>query len=182
MNLCVSLPLSEQGNEAVPRRSVPYDNARFFYHSQLLVGAFSLPGLHVTVGLRSMDRCSRKRDAIVQVWHIRGQRSASPVRTVVRRMWRPYAGHSHQEALDRRRLDREQGMEDAIRIENRSDFGQWAIDVAKQIVSEHGFELARSARAGTEEDVRAAGNALGQAITNALFEVYDGLLGDTPEE
>lgn len=73
-------------------------------------------------------------------------------------------------------------MEDAITIENRGDFGQWAIEVAKQIVSEHGFELARSARDGSEEDVRTAGNALGQAITNALLEVYDGLLDNTTEE
>ena len=73
-------------------------------------------------------------------------------------------------------------MEDAIAIENRGDFGQWAIEIAKQIVSEHGFELARSARDGSEEDVRAAGNALGQAITNALLEVYDGLLDNTTEE
>ena len=47
-------------------------------------------------------------------------------------------------------------MEDAITIENRGDFGQWAIEVAKQIVSEHGFELARSARDGSEDDVRVA--------------------------
>lgn len=39
-----------------------------------------------------------------------------------------------------------------------------------------GFELAKAARDGIEDDVRAAGNALGQAITNALMEVYDGLL------
>lgn len=67
-------------------------------------------------------------------------------------------------------------MEDAIKIDNRGDFGLWAIEVAKQIVSTHGFELARAARDGTDDDVRAAGNALGQEITNALMEVYDGLL------
>jgi len=67
-------------------------------------------------------------------------------------------------------------MEDEIRIDNRGDFGLWAIEVAKQIISEQGFELARAARDGTDDDVRAAGNALGQAITNALMEVYDGLL------
>lgn len=73
-------------------------------------------------------------------------------------------------------------MDDAISIDNRGDFGQWAIEVAKLIVSEQGFELARAARDGSEEDVRAAGNALGQAITNALLEVYDGLLDGAPEE
>ena len=73
-------------------------------------------------------------------------------------------------------------MEEPIRIENRGDFGLWAIEVAKQIVSEQGFDLARAARDGSEEDVRTAGGALGQAITNALMEVYDGLLdGETDE-
>ncbi|MQW86372.1 hypothetical protein [Sinorhizobium saheli] len=73
-------------------------------------------------------------------------------------------------------------MEDTIQIGNRGDFGLWAIEVAKQIVGEQGFELAKAARDGTEDDVRVAGNALGQAITNALLEVYDGLLADVPEE
>lgn len=69
-------------------------------------------------------------------------------------------------------------MEDTIEVGNRSDFDLWAIEVAKQIVSEQGFELAKAARDGSEDDVRAAGNGLGQAITNALMEVYDGLLDD----
>ncbi len=66
-------------------------------------------------------------------------------------------------------------MDESVRIENRGDFAVWAIEAAKQIVGEHGFELARAARDGSEEDLRSAGNALGQAITNALIEVYDGL-------
>jgi hypothetical protein len=73
-------------------------------------------------------------------------------------------------------------MEDTIRIENRGDFGLWAIEAAKQIVIDQGFDLARAGREGSEEDVRQAGNALGQAITNALLEVYDGLLDGAPEE
>jgi hypothetical protein len=72
-------------------------------------------------------------------------------------------------------------MDDIIRIENRGDFGQWVIEIAKQIVSDEGFELARAARDGSEDEVRIAGNALGQAITNALMEVYDGLLSDADE-
>ncbi|TXI10410.1 MAG: hypothetical protein E6Q76_04045 [Rhizobium sp.] len=67
-------------------------------------------------------------------------------------------------------------MEDPIHIGNRGDFGLWAIEVAKQIIGEQGFELARAARDGSDDDVRAAGNALGQAITDALMEVYDGLV------
>lgn len=73
-------------------------------------------------------------------------------------------------------------MQAAIKIDNRGDFGLWAIEVAKLIVSEEGFELARVARDGSEDDVRAAGAALGQAITNALLEVYDGLLEGAPAE
>jgi hypothetical protein len=66
-------------------------------------------------------------------------------------------------------------MEDGIQIGNRGDFGLWAIEMAKQIVADQGFELARAARDGSEDDVRLAGNALGQAITNAMMEVFDGL-------
>ena len=67
-------------------------------------------------------------------------------------------------------------MEEAIQIGNRGDFGLWAIEVAERIVADQGFELARAARDGTEDDVRASGNALGQAITNAMMEVFDGLM------
>lgn len=67
-------------------------------------------------------------------------------------------------------------MDENIQIETRGDIGLWAIEVAKQIVNEQGFELVRAARDGTEDDIRSAGNALGQAITTALMEVYDGVL------
>jgi hypothetical protein len=76
----------------------------------------------------------------------------------------------------------ERKMEEAIQIDNRGDFGLWAIEVAKQIVADQGFELARAARDGTEEDVRTAGNALGQAITSAMMEVFDGLMDGVPGE
>jgi hypothetical protein len=72
-------------------------------------------------------------------------------------------------------------MEEAMKIDNRGDFGLWAIEVAKQIVSGEGFDLAKAARDGTDDDVREAGNALGQAIANALLEVYDGLLDGAEE-
>lgn len=73
-------------------------------------------------------------------------------------------------------------MHDTIQIGSRGDFGLWAIEVAKLIVGEQGFELAQAARDGTEDDLRAAGNALGQAITNALLEVFDGLLDESPAD
>ncbi|UWU19564.1 hypothetical protein N2599_36655 (plasmid) [Rhizobium sullae] len=73
-------------------------------------------------------------------------------------------------------------MEENVQIGSRGDFGLWAIEVAKQIVGEQGFELAKAARDGTEDELRAAGNALGQAITNVLLEVYDGLLIEAPAD
>ncbi|WP_117196425.1 hypothetical protein [Rhizobium terrae] len=73
-------------------------------------------------------------------------------------------------------------MEEAIQIEKGCDFGLWAIEVAEQIISEQGFDLARAARDGTKEDAREAGRALGQAITDALLEVYDGLLDGITDE
>ncbi|UWU18005.1 hypothetical protein N2599_22160 (plasmid) [Rhizobium sullae] len=73
-------------------------------------------------------------------------------------------------------------MEEAIQIDNRGDFGLWAIEVAKQIVADQGFELARAARDGREDDVRAAGNALGQAITNAMMEVFDALMDGASDD
>ncbi|MEV4610263.1 hypothetical protein MRBLMR1_005381 [Neorhizobium sp. LMR1-1-1.1] len=73
-------------------------------------------------------------------------------------------------------------MDDTIEIGNRGDFGLWAIEVAKQLVADQGFELARAARDGNDDDVRAAGNALGQAITNALMSVYDGLTEGVEKE
>lgn len=73
-------------------------------------------------------------------------------------------------------------MSETMQIDNRGDFGLWAIEVAKQIVSEQGFDLAKAARDGSDEDVRSAGNALGQAITDALMEVYDGLLDGDQED
>ncbi|EPE93886.1 hypothetical protein [Rhizobium grahamii] len=73
-------------------------------------------------------------------------------------------------------------MDGTVQIGSRGDFGLWAIEVAKQIVGEQGFELAQAARDGTEDDLRTAGNALGQAITNALLEVFDGLLDEPPAD
>lgn len=65
-------------------------------------------------------------------------------------------------------------MEDTIEVGNRGDFDLWAIEVAKQIVSEQGFELAKAARDGSEDDVRAAGNGLGQAITTPSWKCTTG--------
>lgn len=63
-------------------------------------------------------------------------------------------------------------------ISNRSDFAQWAIERAKAIVADQGADLAIAARNDGEEKVGETANALGQAIVDAMMEVFDGLIGD----
>ena len=60
-------------------------------------------------------------------------------------------------------------------ISNRSDFALWAIERAKAIVAEEGANLALATRYQGEEEIAASANALGQAIVDALLEVFDGL-------
>jgi hypothetical protein len=69
-------------------------------------------------------------------------------------------------------------MDDALAIDNRSDFAQWAVERASAIVGEQGATLALASRDGTEDEMRLAGNALGAAIADALLEVFDGLLDE----
>lgn len=63
-------------------------------------------------------------------------------------------------------------------ISNRSDFALWAIERAKAIVAEEGANLALATRDQGEEEIAASANALGQAIVDALLEVFDGLVED----
>ncbi|MBB3610323.1 hypothetical protein [Rhizobium sp. BK602] len=65
---------------------------------------------------------------------------------------------------------------ETVAIDNRNDFTLWAIERAKEIVSQQGTALALAVRDGNEEDIRTGGNELGSAITTALLEVYDGLV------
>ncbi len=65
---------------------------------------------------------------------------------------------------------------ETVAIDNRSDFALWAIERARGIVSEQATALALASREGSEDAIRDAGNALGHAITEALLEVFDGLL------
>jgi hypothetical protein len=67
---------------------------------------------------------------------------------------------------------------DTIRIDNRGDFGLWAIERAKEIIAHEGSALAVASRSEEEADVREAANALGSAIVAAMMEVYDGLLSE----
>ncbi len=68
---------------------------------------------------------------------------------------------------------------ETISIDNRGDFGLWAIERAKLIVASEASDLAVAVRDMDEVGIRDAGNALGAAIAAALLEVYDGLV---PEE
>lgn len=61
-------------------------------------------------------------------------------------------------------------------IETRADFAQWAIERARAIVAEQGGNLALAARDMRDDTIAETGNALGQAIVDALLEVFDGLL------
>ena len=67
---------------------------------------------------------------------------------------------------------------ETISIDNRGDFGLWAIERAKEIVANEASDLAISGRDGDEAGIRDAGNALGAAIAAALLEVYDGLISE----
>jgi len=68
-------------------------------------------------------------------------------------------------------------LEETVAIETRSDFALWAIERAKEIVAQEGTSLALAARDMDEEALREAGQKLGTAISEAMLEVFDGLLG-----
>jgi hypothetical protein len=69
-------------------------------------------------------------------------------------------------------------MEETTTITDRNDFALWAIERAKAIVSDQGAALALAARDGNEDTLRTTGSALGSAISEALLDVFEGLLGD----
>ncbi|MGI2033562.1 hypothetical protein ACRQ1B_14315 [Rhizobium panacihumi] len=68
---------------------------------------------------------------------------------------------------------------ETVTIETRADFAQWAIERARAIVADQGGNLALAARDMEDGKIAETGNALGQAIVDALLEVFDGL---APEE
>jgi len=76
-------------------------------------------------------------------------------------------------------LPRDDKAMDTVSIDNRGDFGLWAIERAKEIIAVEASALAIASRDGKDEEIRDAANALGAAISAALLEVYDGLV---PEE
>lgn len=67
---------------------------------------------------------------------------------------------------------------ETVTIESRADFAQWAIERARAIVAEQGGNLALAARDMEDDKIAETGNALGQAIVDAMLEVFDGLAPD----
>lgn len=64
---------------------------------------------------------------------------------------------------------------EAVTIENRSDFALWAIQRAQEIVTQEGAALALAARDMNEAELAKAAGDLGNAISEALLHVFDGL-------
>ena len=65
---------------------------------------------------------------------------------------------------------------ETMSIENRSDFAQWAIERSRAIVADQGGNLALAARDLSDDKIAETASALGQAIVDALLEVFDGLV------
>lgn len=66
--------------------------------------------------------------------------------------------------------------QETVTITSRADFAQWAVERARTIVAGEGGDLALAARGMDDNQIAATGNALGQAIVDALLEVFDSLL------
>jgi hypothetical protein len=65
---------------------------------------------------------------------------------------------------------------ETVEITTRSDFALWAIERAQEIVRSEGSALALAARDMDEAGIKECGSALGQAIADAMLEVFDGLV------
>ncbi len=67
---------------------------------------------------------------------------------------------------------------ETVEISNRSDFALWAIERAQEIVTSEGAAFAMAARDMDEEALANTAAALGKAISDAMLEVFDGLIGE----
>ncbi|MDO9416343.1 hypothetical protein [Pararhizobium sp.] len=61
-------------------------------------------------------------------------------------------------------------------IGSRSDFALWAIQRAQEIVTSEGAAFAMAARDMNEATLATTAADLGQAIANAMLEVFGGLI------
>jgi len=85
-------------------------------------------------------------------------------------------GNEQRVVLCQSKVNAMDGATETMTISNRSDFALWAIERAKAIVAEEGGNLAVATRDQGDDEVAASANALGQAIVDALLEVFDGLM------
>lgn len=67
---------------------------------------------------------------------------------------------------------------ETVEISSRSDFALWAIERAREIVTSEGAAFAMAARDMNEEALANTAAALGKAISDAMLEVFDGLIGE----
>lgn len=67
---------------------------------------------------------------------------------------------------------------DTVEISSRSDFVLWAIERAREIVTSEGAAFAMAARDMNEEALANTAAALGKAISDAMLEVFDDLIGE----
>lgn len=67
---------------------------------------------------------------------------------------------------------------ETVEISNRSDFALWAIERAREIITSEGAAFAMAARDMNEEALANTAAALGKAISDAMLEVFDGLIGE----
>ena len=65
---------------------------------------------------------------------------------------------------------------ETVAIDNRSEFALWAIQRAQEIVTQQGSALALAARDMDEAQLAKTAAELGSAISNALLDVFDGLM------
>jgi len=67
---------------------------------------------------------------------------------------------------------------DTIEINSRSEFALWAIQRAQEIVVAEGSALALAARDMDQAALQENAAALGKAISDAMLEVFDGLMSE----
>lgn len=65
---------------------------------------------------------------------------------------------------------------ETVEISDRNDFALWAIQRAQEIVTGEGAAFAIAARGADEEALSQTAAALGKAISEAMLEVFDGLV------
>ena len=67
---------------------------------------------------------------------------------------------------------------ETVEITTRSEFALWAIERAQEIVRSEGSALALAARDIDEAALKECATALGKAISDAMLEVFDGLVAE----